>query len=105
MSVTSYDVRIYKTEVYEGKRVTSYRVPWKVGGRRFNETFRNSTQAKNFKSALRSAASRGEAFYLDSGRPVSMVRETDKLSWYQFAVELADVRWNASAATSRRTDA
>ena len=67
MSVTSYDVRIYRTEVYEGKRVTSYRVPWKVGGRRFNKTFRNSTQAKNFKSALRSAASRGEAFYVNSG--------------------------------------
>jgi hypothetical protein len=105
MSVTSYDVRLYKTEVYEGTRVTSYRVPWKVGGRRFNKTFRNSTQAKNFKSALRSAASRGEAFYVDSGRPVSMVRETGRLSWYQFAVEYVDLKWNGSAATSRRTDA
>ncbi len=105
MSVTSYDVRIYGTEVYKGKRVTSYRVPWKVGGRRFNKTFRNSTQAKNFKSALRSAASKGEAFYVDAGLPVSMVRETDKLSWYQFAVEYVDLKWNSSAATSRRTDA
>ena len=34
-----------------------------------------------------------------------MVRETDKLSWYQFAVEFVDLRWNGSAATSRRTDA
>ncbi len=104
MSVTSYDVRIYKTEAYEGRRVTSYRVRWKVGGRHFKETFRTSSQAKNFKSGLRSAASKGEAFFVDSGRPVSMVREADKISWFQFAVELTDVRWNGSAATSRRTD-
>jgi integrase len=105
VTATSYDVRIYKTAIYAGKRITSYRVRWKVDGRSCNETFRNSTQAKNFKSALRSAASRGEAFFVDSGRPVSMVRETGRLSWYQFAVELADLRWNGSAATSRRTDA
>ena len=61
MTATTYDVRLYKTVVYEGARVTSYRVRWKVSGRERNETFRNSTQAKNFKSALRSAASRGEA--------------------------------------------
>lgn len=41
----------------------------------------------------------------DAGLPVSMVRETDKLSWYQFAVEYVDLKWNSSAATSRRTDA
>ena len=34
-----------------------------------------------------------------------MVRETGKLSWYQFAVEFVDLKWNDSAATSRRTDA
>jgi len=107
MRETSYDVRIGKTLVYEGDRVTSYRVRWRVGKlrERFTKTFRSSTQAKSFKSELHSAASRGEAFYLDTGLPVSMARETAKLSWYQFAVEFVDLKWNGSAATSRRTDA
>lgn len=107
MSATSYDVRVYKMRSYKGKHVTSYNVRWKVGGQLppFSETIRNSTQAKNFQAALVSAASRGEAFYLDNGLPVSMARELGKLSWYQLAVELVDLRWNRSAATSRRTDA
>ena len=27
---TTYDVRVYKTEVYRGARVSSYRVRWKT---------------------------------------------------------------------------
>ena len=29
----SYDARVYRTEVYKGSRVTTYKVRWKVGGR------------------------------------------------------------------------
>ena len=28
---TTYDVRIYKTEVWKGKQTTTYYVRWKVG--------------------------------------------------------------------------
>ncbi len=30
MDGVTYDVRVYKTEVYKGKRVTTYKVRWKV---------------------------------------------------------------------------
>ena len=30
---TTYDVRIYRTEVYKGVKVTTYRVRWKGGVR------------------------------------------------------------------------
>ena len=28
---TTYDVRVYRTEMYKGARVTTHRVRWKVG--------------------------------------------------------------------------
>ena len=34
---TTYDVRIYKTDVYRGKRTTTYKVLWVVAGRRRKE--------------------------------------------------------------------
>ena len=28
---TTYDVRVYRTEIYKGVKVTTYRVRWKIG--------------------------------------------------------------------------
>jgi hypothetical protein len=30
---TTYDVRVYRTEVYKGVKVTTHRVRWKAGNR------------------------------------------------------------------------
>lgn len=30
---TTFDARVYQTEVYRGSEVTTYKVRWKVGGR------------------------------------------------------------------------
>ena len=35
---TTYDVRVYRTEVYKGSRVTTYRVRWKTAHRRDAES-------------------------------------------------------------------
>jgi hypothetical protein len=48
----SYDARVYKTEVYKGSRVTTYKVWWKVGYRLWKEAFRTAAQADSFRSAL-----------------------------------------------------
>jgi hypothetical protein len=42
---TTYDVRVYRTEVYKGRRVTTYKVRWKVSGRLWKEGFRTAAQA------------------------------------------------------------
>lgn len=34
---TTYDVRVYRTEVYKGSEVTTYWVRWKVGARLWKE--------------------------------------------------------------------
>jgi hypothetical protein len=33
----SYDARVYRTEVYKGREVTTYHVRWKVGGKLWRE--------------------------------------------------------------------
>jgi hypothetical protein len=36
---TTFDARVYLTEVYRGSEVTTYKVRWKVGGRLWKEGF------------------------------------------------------------------
>ena len=42
---TTFDARVYRTEVYKGRRVTTYWVRWKVGARPWKEPFRTVAQA------------------------------------------------------------
>ena len=49
---TTYDARVYRTEVYKGKEVTTYHVRWKVGGKLWRDGFRTAAQADSFRSAL-----------------------------------------------------
>jgi hypothetical protein len=72
----SYQVRFWKTDVYKGKRTNTYYVRWTVGGKPWREPFTKSALAESFRSQLVSAASKGEAFDVDTGRPVSMLRAT-----------------------------
>jgi hypothetical protein len=67
MDNSTYDVRIWKTSVYKGKKVTTYDVRWKTGDAPpWKEPFRTSAQADSFRSTLVIAARNGEAFRLDT---------------------------------------
>lgn len=102
---TSYDVRIWKVEVYAGKRTTSYAVKWAVAGRRFRETFRTVALADAFRSELVTASRKGEAFGVESGRPVSMERAQRRVSWLAFSREYVVMKWPHLAPNSRRNTA
>ena len=95
---TTYDARVYRTEVYKGSEVTTYKVRWKVGGRLWKEGFRTAAQADSFRSALLTAARRGEAFRLTTGRPTAWEREKVATSWYEFACTYADMKWKQASA-------
>jgi hypothetical protein len=56
---TTYDVRVYGTDVYKGAKVTTYRVRWKTGHRLWREGFRNAALADSFRSSLLTAARKG----------------------------------------------
>jgi hypothetical protein len=72
---TTYDVRVYRTDVYKGVKVTTYRVRWKTGNRERRQGFRTAAQADSFRSALLTAARKGEAFSLASGMPTAWERK------------------------------
>ena len=40
MDNITYDVRIWKTEIYKGAKVTTYKVRWKTGTEKWKESFR-----------------------------------------------------------------
>jgi integrase len=99
---TTYDVRIYKTDVYRGTRVSSYRVRWKTAGSEWRRSFRNAGQADVFRAELLSAARKGEAFSTATGEPVSWSRNEPGTRWYDFTCSYVDLKWNAASAKYRR---
>lgn len=102
---TTFDVRIYKTDVYRGTRTTTYKVRWQVARKRFKKPFKTSALAESFRSQLVAAARKGEAFRTDDGLPVSMARATRAMGWYDLACAFVDMKWPHVAATTRRTHA
>jgi len=56
---TTYDVRVYRTEVYKGATVTTYKVRWRTDRRLWKQGFRNAALADSFRSALLTAARKG----------------------------------------------
>ncbi len=102
---TTYDVRIHKTDVYRGAHTTTYWVRWQVAGKRFKEPFKQKTLAGSFLSDLTSAARKGEAFVVATGRPVSMHRSSRDMSCYDLACSYVDLKWPRVAAMTRKTAA
>ena len=99
---TTYDVRVYKTEVYRGARTTSHTVRWKAAQRPWRRTFRNAAQADVFRAELLAAARKGEAFHVDTGEPVSWQRDEPGMTWYEFACGYVDMKWKTASAKYRR---
>jgi integrase len=100
---TTYNVRVYRTEVYKGAKVTTYRVRWKAGHRLWREGFRNAALADSFRSSLLTAARRGEAFSLSTGRPASWARDECTVTWYSLALDYAAAKWPYAAPNHRKS--
>jgi hypothetical protein len=98
----TYDARVHRTEVYKGNEVTTYKVRWKVGGRLWKEGFRTAAQADSFRSALMTAARRGEAFGLTTGKPTAWERTKAETNWYEFACTYVDMKWKQASAKYRK---
>src|SRR6266576_138493 len=99
---TTFNVRVYRTEVYKGAEVTTYKVRWKVGGRLWKEGFRNAAQADSFRSELMTAARKGESFSLGTGRPTAWERAKADTTWYEFACAYVDMKWKQASAKYRK---
>lgn len=99
----TYDVRIWEITVYKGARVTTYKVRWKVGKQEWKEPFRTRALADSFRAELLSATRKGEAFDVETGRPISAARPMAELRWFAFACDYIDMKWPTAAATYRRS--
>jgi integrase len=98
----TYNVRVYKTAVYKGTKVTTYYVRWKVDNREWKEPFRTGAQADSFRSELLAAARKGEAFGKETGRPSAWARHQPGQSWYEFACAYTAAKWPYAAPNHRR---
>jgi hypothetical protein len=100
---TTYDVRVYRTKVYKGARVTTYKVRWKTGHRLWKEGFRNAALADSFRSSLLTAARRGEAFSLSTGLPGSWKHNESALTWYALTLNYTAAKWPYAAPNHRKS--
>ena len=99
----TFEVRVYKTSVYEGERGNTYRVRWKVDRDVHRKVFKLAAQAEAFRSELVSASRKGEAFSRQTGNPVSWARaERAQVTWYDFACNYVDMKWKRASAKYRQ---
>ena len=108
MTDTSTDVQVWQIKARKNPqgKVTSYRVRWKVARAEHYASRKTKAHAESFRSQLVTAMSRGEEFLVDEpGLPVSMVRETARMSWFEFAQRYIDLKWTRAAAKSRAGNA
>lgn len=101
----SFDVRVWKTETYDGRKVMTYTVRWSVAGRGFRKPFRTAAAADSYRAELLTATRKGEPFDTGTGQPVSALKSDTDVTWYKFACEWVDMKWPHVAATTRRTNA
>ncbi|HEX5119561.1 MAG TPA: integrase [Pseudonocardiaceae bacterium] len=102
MDTTTYDVSIWKTTVYKGKRKTTYYVRWKVGKNEFRESFNTQALADSYRSGLVTASRKGERFDKATGRPTSESREEKNVPWFEFAADYARFKWDDASPEHRR---
>ena len=99
---SSYAVRIWSVEPYKGRRGTTYRVRWRVGHKRFGQTFATSKAAESFRAELITAHRKGEPFDFESGLPASMLPSVDEITWFVHACDFVDHKWSRASARHRK---
>ncbi|MFF7021046.1 tyrosine-type recombinase/integrase [Streptomyces klenkii] len=105
MTTRSFKVSFYETEIYEGKRGTTYTVRWSVNGKRHGETYKTSPLAESFRATLLVAANNGEPFDMETGRPVSHATPAAETTWYEVALQYVDMKWARISANNRKNTA
>ncbi len=99
---TTYNVRIYKTLVYQGKRRTTHTVRWVVNGKPFRKPFATAGQADSFRSELVTATRRGHGFNVATGLPATQESRAASVNWFDFAEQFVDAKWPHASANNRK---
>ena len=96
----SYDVRIWSVRRRNSKSAP-FQVRWLVSGKGYQEPFATKTLADARRAKLLTAARDGEAFDIETGLPMSELRELNRTTWYDHARHYAETKWPDAAAKHR----
>jgi hypothetical protein len=96
----SYDVRIWGVRRRNSKSAP-FQVRWLVDGKTHQAPFVTKTLADARRAELLTAARSGEAFDVETGLPVSELRELNRTTWYEHARQYVDMKWPGAAAKHR----
>ena len=103
MTELTYDVKIWTTRVYTGKRGNKYVVRWEVANRERARAHLTKKLAESFRSSLLSAARQGLAFDVDTGLPEQMARRLATVTWYEHAMAFVDMKWTRASPRHRKS--
>lgn len=103
----TYDVKVHTTQV-RPDRAKPYRVRWRVGAKPHSKSFRLKGQADGRRSQLTAALGRGEQFDVETGLPVSEIKqaeerekEQNKVTWHTHSLDYVRMKWPRIAAKHR----
>jgi len=103
MSDLTYDVKIWTTRAYKGKRGNKYIVRWEVANKERARTHTTKKLAESFRSSLISAARQGFAFDVATGQPEHMTRLLATETWYEHAMAFVDMKWARASPRHRKS--
>src|SRR5450759_213324 len=103
MSDLTYDVKIWTTRVYKGKRGNRYIVRWEEANKERARTHTTKKLAESFRSSLISAARQGFAFDVATGQPEHMTRPLATVTWYEHAMAFVDMKWARASPRHRKS--
>jgi integrase len=101
--VNSYEVQIWEITKRTDRKARPWRVRWAVAGQRQEEMFKTKALANSFRSELVKAANAGEPFDVETGRPLSALREAKSITWYAHARKYIAVKWPHAAPKYRKS--
>jgi hypothetical protein len=102
----TFEVQVYALrDLKRGRK--PHQLRWRVGKRPHSRTFATRTLADGRRAQLLTAVQRGEQFDVDTGLPVSELREQSRVTWFDHAKQFAEAKWERSSAKNRavRADA
>ncbi|MEC4018858.1 tyrosine-type recombinase/integrase [Streptomyces sp. H27-D2] len=99
----TYDVRIWSVRQRKDRGQASAELRWKTGQTPHSQTFRTKTLADGRRAELLRAMHSGEPFDETTGVPVTELRESKEVSWYQHARDYIEMKWEHSPGSTRRT--
>jgi integrase len=103
MSDLTFDVKIWTTRVYKGKRGNKYVVRWEVANKERARTHLTKKLAESFRSSLLSAARQGYAFDVATGQPEHLTRQLATVTWYEHAIAFVDMKWARASPRHRKS--